>query len=394
MTVFSTLKLSLITLLTIVLNPLTAAYANSIAISRLYDWNQRVYVRVKVADDNNLPIQNLDQADFTVKSNGESIEDFTLVKPKDVQPDPSRLIILLDMSGSMNSPDNSGEIRGIAATQAIRSFTNYMGTKNLPTEVTVIPFAKRGQGCGKNGYTPPLVTSEAISNQFFPPGSTELLNQLSSIESKFQEEQKYKRPCGSTDIRQPLKTAIQYFKTNYSEDENISEPKIRLGIILISDGYDQVLSSDPSELGELEKLIENSPLITINTLGYGLTDGKGKDRVDTVVLERIAKASRGRGFNKFSGDETEIQAALEEFLTALLGEYEISYQPTISERESQQTVEVGFATVSAQKKFRINSLPTLPLDTRVQILALTLGLGLILVVLPFLSWRWLLEKNA
>ncbi|NEP60127.1 MAG: VWA domain-containing protein [Symploca sp. SIO2G7] len=392
MTVFSTLKLSLITLLTIVLSPLPPAYANSIAISRLYDWNQRVYVRVKVVDDNNVPIKSLNQADFTVESNGESIEDFTLIKPDDVKPDPSRLIILLDMSGSMNSPDNSGEIRGIAATQAIRSFTNYIETQNLPTEVTVIPFAKRGQGCGKDGYTPPVVTSEAISNKFFAPGSTELLNQLSSIERKFQEEKKYKRPCGSTDIRQPLKTAIQYFKTNYADDENISEPKTRLGIILISDGYDQVLSSAPSELGELEKLIENSPLITINTLGYGLSDGKGEDRVDTVVLERIATASGG--FNKFSGDETEIQAALEDFLTALLGEYEIIYQPTITERESQQTVEVGFATVSAQKRFRINSLPTLPLDTRVQILALTLGLGLILVVLPFLSWRWLLEKNA
>ncbi|NES18481.1 MAG: VWA domain-containing protein [Symploca sp. SIO3E6] len=392
MTVFSTLKLSLITLLTIVLSPLTPASANSIAISRLYDWNQRVYLRVKVVDDNNVPIKNLNQADFTVTANGEPIENFTLVKPEDVKPDPSRLIILLDMSGSMNSPDNSGEIRGIAATQAIRSFTNYMETQNLPTEVTVIPFAKRGQGCGNEGYTPPLVTSEAISNKFFAPGSTELLNQLSSIERKFKEKKKYKRPCGSTDIRQPLKTAIQYFQTNYAEDENISAPKTRLGIILISDGYDQVLSSDPSELGKVEKLIKNSPLITINTLGYGLSNGKGEDRVDTVVLERIAKASGG--FNKFSGDEAEIQAALEDFLTALLGEYEINYQPTITERESQQTVEVGFATVSAKKRFRINSLPTLPLDTRVQILALTLGLGLILVVLPFLSWRWLLEKNA
>lgn len=397
MTDFSTLKLSWVALLTIIgLSWIEPSYAKSVLISRVYDQNLgrglEVIARIKVIDENNEPVsQQLDEKDFTIKADGKAVEGFTLRKPDAVTPDPSRIIILLDMSGSMNDPDANNQVRGMAAIKAIRSFIKSIETKNLPTEIAILPFAENGSSCG-GGYLPPPVEINTISQKFLVSNRKFLDTELSELEKKFIGD-KSQRPCGATNIREPLKNAIQYFRSNYTRKQYGNQPQIRLGIILLSDGYDPYLSNrNKPDLKNLEKLLKDNRAITLHTLGYGSENQNDTSKVDITVLERLAKASGG--VKKFSANGAEISEALDKFLKALLGEYEIIYKPTNTERGSEQTVEVSVDGVSTQKQFRLNNNPTLPGHIRVQILVMTIIAGGILAYLPFLVWTRLLEKNA
>ncbi len=396
MTDFSIQKLSWIALLTIGLAGIQPGYAKSVSISRVYDQNLgtglEVFTRVKVIDDNNEPVlQQLEKKDFTIKADGKTVENFTLSKPDDVTPDPSHIIILLDMSGSMNDLDANTQARGVAAIKAIRSFINSIKSQNLQVKIAIIPFAEDGLNCG-GGYVPPPVDINTISQTFSVSTSDVINTKLSELEKKFTGD-KSQRPCGATNIREPLKEAIEYFRSNYTRKQYANQPQIRLGIILLSDGYDPYLSNpNKPDLKNLEKLLRDNPRITLHTLGYGSENKSNTSKVDITVLKQLAKASGG--VQKFSANGSEINEALDKFLKALLGEYEIIYKPTNTERGSEQTVEVFVDGVSAQEKFRLNNNPTLPSDIRLKIVLITFMAGVIFGYLPFLVWRRLLEKNA
>ena len=75
-----------------------------------------------------------------------------------------------------------------------------------------------------------------------------------------------------------MTSAIKYLNKNSPFLEEGSQEPSRLGIILVSDGFDPVLSQkEKSELNELEELIKDSPEITIHTLGYGYSRGTEYD---------------------------------------------------------------------------------------------------------------------
>lgn len=402
MTAFSIPKLSLLALLTLGGGWLQPSLAQSIDITRIYDQNLgqgvKVHARTRFLEKNNRPLLQVNSNELIVKSNGQTIppNKIKVERTENLIQDPSRIIILLDLSGSMNEPDISGKIRGVAAINAIRSvFEALPGLLNT-TQVSLVPFAEKGRGCDGNAFQPPPVT-HTVLDKFSPANSVELNQQLSTLENKFKGDLKY-RPCGATNIRDPLKQTIQYFKDKFPPPEDLSQARTRLGIILISDGYDPVLSAanryNKPEIKEIESLLKTqASFFTLYTLGYGVTNSpQEKDRVDTAVLDRLARASGGQF--KFSGDEGQILAALKTFLQSLLGEFEIIYPPTITEPESRQTLEISRAGVSAQETFRLRNIPTLPFKSRLLILLGTLVFCGLFGVLPFLGWRSWLEKKA
>jgi len=393
MTDFSILKHSAICLLSLTVTWQPSIAAETLKIVKYYDENNTEHqveavIEFKVLDEENRLKEGLDKKDIELKSNGELVDDFILIKPDEKKPDPSNIIILLDVTGSMNQLDRNNQIRGLAAIAAIRSFIKDIEEKEYPSKISLVPFAEDGKNCG-GGYLPPPVNDSALS-KFYSPEAPELQKELSDLENRFKS--KNKKPCGSTNIRQPLGNAIRYLHNNYSKKEAGSQEQSRLGIILVSDGYDPVLSQKKSELNELEKLIQKNPEVTINTLGYGYSQGSKYDEIDPEVLEKLAQASEG--IYLFSANSTEISQALEIFLVSLLGEYEIRYQPTSIKQYEKETVKITVGELSAEEKFRINNIPSLPFITRMLILGGTLIFCTIFGLLPFIGWRWYIEQQS
>ena len=122
------------------------------------------------------------------------------------------------------------------------------------------------------------------------------------------------------------------------------------------------------------------------------------DRWDGKRLREIAEVTGG--ISEFSGDADEITDALQLFLNALLGEYEIVYREPNPTRGSKNKVFVT-ATVNGkdidttQKYYTINAFGrSLPWQTRLSMTALVLlllGLG---GVLPFWQWSQGLKQEA
>lgn len=395
MTDFSILKHSAICLLSLTVTWQSSIAAETLKIVKSYDENNTEHqveavIEFKVLDEENRLKEGLDKKDIELKSNGELVENFRLIAPDDDEKktDPSNIIILLDVTGSMNQLDRNNQIRGLASIAAIRSFIKDIDEKKYPSKIALVPFAEDGENCG-GGYLPPPVNDSALS-KFYSPEAPELKKQLSDLENRFNS--KDKKPCGSTNIRQPLGNAIRYLNENSPFLEEGSQEPSRLGIILVSDGFDPVLSQKKSELNDLEKLIKNSPEITIHTLGYGYSQGSKYDEIDPEVLEKLAQASEG--IYLFSANSTEISQALEIFLVSLLGEYEIRYQPTSIKQYEKETVEITVGELSAEENFRINNIPSLPFITRMLILGGTLIVCTIFGLLPFIGWRWYIEKQS
>jgi hypothetical protein len=394
MTDFSILKHSAICLLSLTLVWRPSVAAETLKIVKSYDENNTKHqveavIEFKVLDENNKLKQELNKEDIELKSNGKLVENFRLIKPDEKKPDPNNIIILLDVTGSMNKLDQNNQIRGLAAIAAIRSFIKDIKEKEYPSKIALIPFAEGGKNCG-GGYVPPPVNDDILS-KFYSSEAPELKKQLLELENSFNS--KNKRPCGSTNIRQPLGNAIKYLKNNSPFLAKGSKEPSRLGIILVSDGFDPVLSlEEKSELNELEELIKDSPEITIHTLGYGYSQGTEYDNIDPEVLERLAQASGG--IFLFSANSKEISNALDTFLVSLLGEYEIRYQPTSIKQYKKETVELTVGELSEEKEFRISNVPSLPFITRMLILGGTLIFCTIFGLLPFIAWRWYIEQQS
>ena len=394
MTDFSILKHSAICLLNLTLTWQSSVAAETLKIVKSYDENNTKHqveavIEFKVLDENNKLKQELNKEDIELKSNGKLVENFRLIKPDEKKPDPNNIIILLDVTGSMNKLDQNNQIRGLAAIAAIRSFIKDIKEKEYPSKIAFVPFAEDGENCG-GGYLPPPVNDDILS-KFYSSEAPELKKQISELENSFNS--KNKRPCGSTDIRQPLGNAIKYLKNNSPFLAKGSKEPSRLGIILVSDGFDPVLSlEEKSELNELEELIKDSPEITIHTLGYGSSQGIEYDGIDPEVLEKIAQASGG--IFLFSANSKEISNALDTFLVSLLGEYEIRYQPTSIKQYKKETVELTVGELSEEKEFRISNVPSLPFITRMLILGGTLIFCTIFGLLPFIAWRWYIEQQS
>ena len=375
--------------------------------------NDRVTVRVKATQEGDRPALELMEDDFrlTVDDKPLEFDPNDWKSPEESTPPPAWIVVLLDMSGSMNAPDSSGVSRLQGAIAAVREFNNQAARRGGNTQVAIVPFGEPGENC--EGYQ----VNPTTIDKFFPAGDFKLDNYLDYLLNS--------SPCASTNLYEPLSQTIK-FLTNaedprFATVENSDQPKPRLAVILLSDGY----HNRPNEQEDFERLIKqlgNANDLTVHTLGYGLTAnqlgqkyqlGKSATRADVVSgkvpedefvdearLADIAKATGG--ISEFSGRADDIAASLNLFLNSLLGEYEISYEQPDAERGSKHNVVIEVQSSEESEPIKSESVDytmqafgrSVPLRIRLLILFMTLFILGVGGILPFYYWGEYLKKEA
>ncbi|WP_346294240.1 vWA domain-containing protein [Sphaerothrix gracilis] len=370
--------------------------------------DDEVTVRISVTDDQNRPVVDLLDTDFQliVDDSDLQFESRNWRRPQDVVPPPAWVIVLLDMSGSMNQPDSRGTTKLQGALESITQFKtsiyerlDTVSEANIP-QIAIVPFGKPGENC--EGFP---VTQDEL-DKFFPADAVLLDNHLDFLAKQ--------APCAATNLYEPLSKAIRFLGNTqdprFSHSEESQEPKPRLSVILLSDGY-HTEGKEAEDFENLKLLIRQNPEIAIHTLGYGLTpeelgDKYGLRRPATrndigseisadefVDQARLAEISQlAGGISEFSADAATVAEKLQVFLNALLGEYEISYVQPNADRNSSHTVKV---LINAEKgviqsnlqKYRLTGFGRiLERDVRLKIFACTLLVMGVAGVVPF--WIW------
>ncbi|TWH55391.1 VWA domain-containing protein [Dulcicalothrix desertica] len=376
--------------------------------------DDRVTVRVKVKDAEEKPVMGLQDTNFKLSVDSKEVQfkNKDWKSPEESTPPPAWIIVLLDFSGSMDKPDSRGTKKIEGAIKAIRHFTNMLKERGENTQIALVPFGEPGTTCQGNP-----VNEETI-DKFFPANDFKLQNNLDYLASL--------TPCASTNLYNPLQKTVRFLANTkdprFYIPEDSSQPKPRLSIILLSDGYHNA-SNEEQDFQELTNLLKRNSHIIVHTLGYGLTPrqlgikygigravtrrdigtGRGKvpeaEFVDKQRLAEIAKLTGG--IAEFSGDSEAIAENLQLFLNALLGEYEITYTQPDAERGAKHKVKV---TVTYKDGQQIESLPkgytitvfgrSFPLSIRLGILICTLLLLSLGGVAPFYFWGKHLKNQA
>lgn len=378
-------------------------------------------LRARTQGEGDRPILGLDAKNFGVLVDGQPVGLADWKSPQEATPPPAWVVVLLDFSGSMRQLDSTGQTKLQGAVEAIRKFKDTLGDRAGNTQVSIVPFGVTGAGCppGSKDVTP-SVNSQTL-DRFNSAADAELDVFLDNLLAK------EKRLCASTDLYSPVIEATE-FLTNpadprFNVPSDSGEPEPRLAVILVSDGFHYNSSSitESDGMERLRQITASNPDLTIHTLGYGLTPeelqqnpkyelkgpatvadvNSGKvppdEFVDQESLEEIASLTGG--MNEFSGDAAKISQDLQLFLDALLGEYELDYIEPNPERASKHRVQVILdesvgGVVSEPKKYRIEVFGrSLPLPTRLTMLAIVmLSMG-ILGIIPFWFWANGLKKE-
>ncbi|MCZ8223676.1 MAG: VWA domain-containing protein [Microcystis sp. LE19-84.1B] len=355
----------------------------------------KVTLRLKVTDkvkdkygkEKTIPIMDLKKKDFKLQvtdmtndklvapsdtDKGYSDIPFKFKNPLEAEPPPAYILVLLDMSGSMNCSTDldskgvcnnavpEGKRKLDAALSALTTFIEEAKKRGGNTNVAIIPF---GYGFDYK----PIENLEDL-NKLYSVSDSKTTAAITNLQKQ--------TPRAATNIYHTLGKAVEFF-TNpptdelknkfYPFDEKKSEPiepKPRLAVILLSDGFDtQYDSRDEKKARQLQKTkleeikgkLADNPQITIHTLGYGLNaeqlqkkfgtsqwseinrppskdNGKipsGKipsnEYLDVDGLEQISKITTPNGLFAISGNSEEIASSLRLFLDAILGEYEVTY---------------------------------------------------------------------
>ncbi|MGK7883208.1 MAG: VWA domain-containing protein [Crocosphaera sp.] len=406
------------------LTPLSAL-ANKVEITRQYIVDNEVVLRFRVVNEERIPLQGLKAEDFVVETtdkNGKPIQvspdDIQLISSEQTKPDPTYLIVLLDMSGSMKHRDLGGTVKLKGATNGLQDFLTQIQEEKLPVQIALVPFGV-GEKCA-NTYP---VTDRVISNKFESAPYTNTEKKLTDLAEV--------KVCAATNIYQPLSEAIRYLSNSENienlANQNTDSPNTqkssdneaippRLGVILFSDGFDVFRSDEARRFNDLKALMNKYPEIAVHTMGYGERLYQLRDRtkcsvsgnnptVDSVLkncklydqskniidqfivdeprLKEIADITLA-GIHRFPGDPREVIKSLRTFLTTLR-EYEIRFQQPDGDRGSQHTTYVvldsdsrGLDNIESQKvTYRMNNYvyESLPLAQRLRILAATVILG-------------------
>jgi hypothetical protein len=346
----------------------------------------KVTLRLKVTDSEKKPIITLKKEDFKLQvtdmtnnklvapsdtDKGYSDIPFKFKNPLEAEPPPAYILVLLDMSGSMNCSTDldskgvcnkavpKGKRKLDAALSALTTFIEEAKKRGGNTNVAIIPF---GYGCT---YKP--IKNLEDFNKLYSVSDSKTTAAITNLQKQ--------TPCAATNIYDTLGKAVEFF-TNPPTDELKNkfypfdekkgepiEPKPRLAVILLSDGFDtQYDSRDEKKARQLQKTkleeikgkLGDNPQITIHTLGYGLNaeqlqkkfgtsqwseinrqpskdNGKIKsgkipsnEYLDVYGLEQISKITPN-GLFAISGNSEEIASSLRLFLDAILGEYEVTY---------------------------------------------------------------------
>ena len=372
---------------------------------------EEVTIKIKVNDENDRPVMGLSYDDFELFINTKADQEYeelisvdvepeNWLSPEENEPSPAWIIVLLDMSGSMNNEDSQGTRKIDGAIQAVGKFTELASERGDNTQVAIVPFGEKGEDC--EGYR----INKDVLNKFFLAGDIKLNNNLKYLESL--------EPCAATDLYNPLKKTIKFLSDRKDtrfyplEEDNLPTP--RLSIILLSDGYHNRTNAE-EDYRELTDILRSNNQIVVHTLGYGFTPeelaikynlnkptatrqdigvGEGKvpesEFVDRDTLAEIAKL--GGGIGEFSGDAEEIAENLQLFLNSLLGEYQITYIDPQPDRGAKHEVKVAVQSIQSENKsYTITNFGrSLPLKIRVGmmiIIFLILGVG---GIIPFYYW--------
>jgi hypothetical protein len=365
-----------------------------------------VTLRLKVTGDEKKPIMGLKKEDFELKvvdtntkkivspfdpDNGYSDIPFKFKTPQEATPPPAYILVLLDMSGSMKcstdlnskeSCDNNipkGKRKLDAAVSALQTFIDNAQKRGGNTNIAIIPF-------GFNGEYQPIRKVDEL-DKFYNVSDAKVKNALDNLALK--------TPRDATNIYHSLEKSVEFLtntgeKRFYPVDDkgNPLEPKPRLAIILLTDGFDTTkeykcnLSSQDKTLKELKTKLRNNDQLTIHTLGYGLSPDKLKAKypgkticpsadekfeqeyLDVDGLKQISQVTPN-GIFAISGKEDDISKALATFLDSILGEYEIIYQhPNPQRARVYQVSTVADKVASQPEEYRVTvfgrtvSLPT------------------------------------
>ncbi|WP_293058629.1 vWA domain-containing protein [Okeania sp. SIO2B3] len=427
------------------INPSFAQVKNVEIIEAIPERNEgKVTLRIKVYDQKNKPVRELEKENFNLTVCPPKTEPKTgkckTLNPIDINwkiPLPAELppawvIVLLDFSGSMKQLDSSGEKTKLeGAIAAMRKFNQDLAEKGENTKISIVPFGKGGKNCPGN-----KVTKKELDN-FVLAGNRKVEQSLKKLESQLD------NLCAATDIYEPLRQAVQFFgnsedtRFNPRPNSNLSQP--RRSIILLSDGYHSIYGNRENEpeleAQDFEKLVfmlKSYPNITVHTLGYGLTPQQLQQKYDLEELPTIRDISvRGgkksnnseeltelaaeefvdqqrlqqiagvtNGIAEFSGNAEDISASLTEFLEALFDEYQINYiQPINADRGSLHNVQVSLnlpdnSVDSEQQPYVFPWVSrSLPFLTRLIIFLFTLAVLLGGGVIPFLLWAKSIKRE-
>jgi len=254
------------------------AMGQSVNITPRSTLGNQVTLRVKVAGQDNIPIEGLKQEDFVVhttdrKGNPIKIpkDEFTFIAPEQTTPDLAFVVFLVDISGSMKHPDSAGVPKLEGATKAIRKFVEQARSEEIPLKFALIPFGYPGQNECTGKYLSPVnlnninnekysfvdITDDGILNKRF--------KELSDIQSKL---------CASTNLLKPLTVGAVHLRQQFKASQ---ENEARLVIILLSDGYD---NSSQDRINDINEFLQEEPKVTVHTLGYGESLRNLRDRAD------------------------------------------------------------------------------------------------------------------
>ncbi|MFB2920754.1 VWA domain-containing protein [Aerosakkonema funiforme] len=395
---------------------------NNICIYRVTTKADTVTLRVKVLDNERVPIEGLNKNDFrinTTNGKGETVRlnpsEITLLSSEQSKPDPAKLVMLLDMSGSMKNEDSAGIKKLDGAVGGVREFINEVKGDNWDVQISIVPFGEKGGGCEKEFPVNASVIDENIRPSWSPDLSQQL-DKLANVDI-----------CSQTNIYQPLGEAVNYLG-NLQQAKNDKSPPPRLAVILLSDGYD-VTNDRRDESERFDRLLEVFrlyPKVTVHTMGYGekmkelrdrigcrLSDNeltvdnlkKCRSNIDSYIvdeprLKQIADATRG--INAFPADAKAVVDTLRKFLSTLR-EYEIEYKQPGARRSGNYKVTVsvnspyrGLRNVKSEPKpYRLDTFDyiALPLPERLPILGSILILGLVTMI-PFIWWSNQLKDSS
>jgi hypothetical protein len=376
-----------------------------------------VTVRVKVSDPSDRPLVGLEESNFGLIVDGKplAINPKNWKSPDDIIPPPAWIVILIDLSGSMNQLDARGTTRVAGAFKAIRKFNEILAerSKNAPDllkpRIAIVPFGEPGKDCA--GYP---VDKDSL-DKFFPAGDFKLTNYLDALAQE--------KPCASTNLYEPLSKAVRLLGDKKEERfyplAGSGIPQPRLSVILLSDGYHN-RPKEEEDFKALTSLLRRNSQVIVHTLGYGSTleelgkkyklnrpakrsdvDTKKVPEPEFVDEERLAEiAKQAGGIAEFSADADTVAEKLKLFLNSLLGEYEISYDQPNADRGSKHEVKVvakvDDKTAESPPAFYTISVfgRSLPLDIRLIILGLTIFLIGFGGVIPFVFWAKYMDDEA
>jgi len=378
----------------------------------------RVTFRIRVLDDNRIPIQGLKVKDLVIRSRrvygeeesstrlnpdnqirnpqglGRSSQNSSrpttiidriirFLAPEQTEANPADIVILLDMSGSMKHEDAAKIKKLNGAVDAIKEFLQKVRNDRLPFSIAIIPF---GEECNYN-YS---VTQTIIENNLLSATDNTLdrsLNEYAGVPV-----------CAQTNLYQPIKEAVKFLgnKARLERDANSaydsendleSSLQRRQAVIVLSDGFHVIdRRTEKQQFQALKQVLKQNGFVTVHTLGYGeslihlrdraicsrwIDDDELKEDLNNIInycrlkeyniTEFIVDEKRlkeiaqiNRGIHEFPKNAQSVAENLKKFLTTLR-EYELTFIMPNASRGSLH--EVTVSVISEGQELNITSDP-------------------------------------